>query len=164
MTDRWNNGAVRRNGEVLDEVDEQLIELLRADGRASNRSLASELGMAETTVSARIRRLADANIMRVVAVTDTEAFGFDVMCVTAVQVEGRSHRDVGADLAEIPEVVSVTLVLGPYDIVMTVLARDRDHLREVLDQIASTPGVRDIDTELALDVLTYRSEWAVFDD
>ena len=47
------------------------------------------------------------------------------------------------------------------DLVLSVLARDRDHLAELVG--TSVPGVAGVDSvrwELALDILKYSSEWA----
>ena len=62
----------------LDELDLALVEALRRDGRAGNRSLGAELGVNEVTVANRIRRLSAASVIRVVALTDIEAFGHEL--------------------------------------------------------------------------------------
>jgi Lrp/AsnC family transcriptional regulator for asnA, asnC and gidA len=41
----------------LDDTDNAIIELLRADGRLPYRAIARELGVTESTVRARVRRL-----------------------------------------------------------------------------------------------------------
>ena len=51
----------------LDEIDNAIIDLLRVDGRLPYRAIARELGLTETTVRARVKRLEESNTMRVVA-------------------------------------------------------------------------------------------------
>ena len=47
----------------LDETDYAIIELLRADGRLPYRAIARELGLTETTVRARVRRLEESRTL-----------------------------------------------------------------------------------------------------
>ena len=146
----------------LDATDRQLIALLRDDGRASNRLLASSLGLSEATVGARIRRLDEAGMMRVVAVTDYRAFGYELFVMVGVTVEGRPVREIAEEVAAIEECVSVAIVFGPFDLLVHVLARDTSHLAELVsDRLAVIRGVRSLDSQLALDVVKYRADGGV---
>ena len=138
----------------LDATDERIIALLREDGRMPYRALAKELGMTEATVRNRVRRLEESNAMRVVAVTDFEAGGFELMLAVGVQVENRTPLEVAGDLAKIPEVFSINVVIGTYDIETLVVARDQDALSELIYQrLAGLPGVRRVVPSLAVEVL-----------
>jgi len=100
----------------LDELDYAIIELLREDGRLSYRAIARELSLTEATVRSRVKRLEESGTMRVVAVTDIEAAGYQMLLAIGVQVENRSPSDVAADLAKIPEIFSVNVVVGTHDV------------------------------------------------
>jgi Lrp/AsnC family transcriptional regulator for asnA, asnC and gidA len=145
----------------LDELDHALIAALRVDGRVPSRALADRFGVGEGTIGQRIRRLADDRVLRVVAVTDMAAFGYQVLVGAWIEVRGRSAMTVGAQLAGIPEVASVTVTVGAHDLFATVVARDHGHLGELVHRIKAIPGIARIDWELALDVLVYRSEWGI---
>ena len=43
----------------LDPLDNQIIDILRKDGRASNASIARELDLTEVTVRRRLKRILD---------------------------------------------------------------------------------------------------------
>ncbi|MCB1848888.1 MAG: AsnC family transcriptional regulator, partial [Halieaceae bacterium] len=88
---------------ALDATDEGIIALLRADGRMPYRAIARELGVTESTVRARVRRLEESDTMRVVAVTDIEAAGYGMLLAIGVQVETRAPEAVARDLASLPE-------------------------------------------------------------
>jgi Lrp/AsnC family transcriptional regulator for asnA, asnC and gidA len=45
------------SGRKLDEVDRQIVARLSRDARISNRQIASELGVTEGTVRARVKRM-----------------------------------------------------------------------------------------------------------
>lgn len=60
---------------VLDELDTGILEALVADARRSHRDIARELGSTQPTVTARIRRMEDAGLIRGYTVRlDEEAF------------------------------------------------------------------------------------------
>ncbi|MGE2713052.1 Lrp/AsnC family transcriptional regulator [Mycolicibacterium litorale] len=147
----------------LDDLDKALIEKLREDGRAGNRQLAAELNVNEVTIAARLRRLEDADVMRVVAITDIRLFGHREFAFAMIEVVGRPVQAVAADLAKLPETISVTICTGRYDIVVPILGRDRFHLSELYGTILpKVKGVNAIHGCMGLDVLKYNSRWALF--
>lgn len=148
----------------LDDIDVQIITLLRKDGRMPFRALAKDIGVTETTARARVRRLEDSDTMRVVAVTDYAAVGYNMMLGLGVQVEGRPADQVAEELASHPEVFSVCRVVGTLDIEILVVSRDQDMLNELLsERLAKVVGVRRILPSLALDVLKNQPNWVPFD-
>lgn len=147
----------------LTELDRSLIDLLRTDGREGNRSLASQLGVNEVTVAARLRRLEESELMRVVAVTDIRLFGHREFVFALFRIAGRPVQEVGADLVKLPETISVTITSGSFDIIAPMLFRDRKHLTEMFGStLPSIPGVQRVHGCIALDVLKYASNWAMF--
>ncbi|MBP6051636.1 MAG: Lrp/AsnC family transcriptional regulator [Pseudomonadales bacterium] len=149
----------------LDDVDRRLIELLRADGRMAFRALADALGVTESGARARVRQLETSGFMKVVAVADAEAAGFELLLAVGVEVEGRPALEVAEALAALPEVFSVSQVVGTYDIELLMVARDHEHLAELVTAtLVRIPGVRRILTGLAVDVLKNQPDWVPFDD
>lgn len=147
----------------ISDLDRALIERLRTDGRESNRSLAQRLGVNEVTVAARLRRMEDADIMRVVAVTDIRLFGHREFSFALLQVRGRAVQDVAAELAKLPEVIAVTITSGRYDIILPLVCRDRAHVAEMFGTVlAAMDGVERVHGRTALNVLKYDSNWAIF--
>jgi Lrp/AsnC family transcriptional regulator for asnA, asnC and gidA len=147
----------------LDRVDDCIIEHMRRDGRISNRDLARAAGVNEATVRARIRRLEASEMMRVVAMVDLQAAGFNFVAPVGIQVRGRAVSEVGADLADIPQVMTVAVVIGPQDLEVQVVARDLAELATTLtEKIAKIEGVGRITPGLALQILKYESTWVPF--
>ncbi len=147
----------------LDATDHAIIELLRADGRMPYRAIARELDIAENTVRARVRRMEESDTMRLVAVTDLEAAGYNMLLAIGVQVEGRSPEDVAREMAAIAEVFSVNVVVGSQDIEILVAARDQAELSELIgDKLGSIRGVRRLTPALAVDVLKNQPDWVPF--
>jgi Lrp/AsnC family transcriptional regulator for asnA, asnC and gidA len=147
----------------LDSTDERIVELLREDGRMPYRALARELDMTEATVRARVRRLEDSNVMRVVAVTDFEAVGYEFMLAVGVQVEDRTPEDVARELARFAEVFSINVVIGTYDLELLVVAENQAALTELIyERLAGLPGVRRVVPSIAVNVLKNQPDWVPF--
>jgi DNA-binding Lrp family transcriptional regulator len=150
--------TVARN---VDELDRELVSRLRVDGRESNRSLAAALGVNETTVAARLRRLERDRVVRVVAVTDMAAFGNHTMGFAFIRVGERTAREVAADVAMLPAATGVIVCSGRIGVIATLLAHDPGELAGVVaDGIAAIPGVAGVQVELAVDIALYDSHWA----
>lgn len=148
----------------LDDMDHHLIALLRQDGRMAYKNLAEKTGLTENTVRSRIRRLEDNDLLRVVAVTDFEAAGFNLMLAVGVQVEGRSAADVARDIAQFPEVFSVCQVVGTHDIECLMVAEDQEAVSVLLtEKLARVAGVRRLLPAMAIDVLKNQPNWVRFD-
>ena len=98
----------------IDDADRAIVEQLRLNGRATNQQIANTLGLTAATVSARIRRMEDANKLRVVAVSDFSAHGYNVLMEVAIEVDGRPAIDVVEELVQFPEVFAAHLVTGRY--------------------------------------------------
>ena len=145
----------------IDDIDQSIIAELRVDGRATNQQIANKLGLTAATVSTRIKRMEDANKLRVVAVSDFSAHGYNLLMQVAVEVDGRAAADVAADLAKIPEVFAVHLITGRYDIDMLVALKDYDDLSELmLNRLAGVSGIRSMLPAIAVDILKYKFDVA----
>lgn len=146
-------------GYVPDELDRKIVALLEDDGRMSTQDIARALGATSSTIRKRIRRLEDNGIMRVVAVVDFTAAGYDVLLAIGVEVESRNAEDVGRDLAELPEVFAVNLTTGAFDIEILVGARSFEELATFLhEQVAHIDGIGRLAPGLTVEVYKYQSE------
>lgn len=147
----------------LDATDQRIIELLRENGRLPYRAIARDLGVTEATVRTRVRHLEDTDVLRVVAVTDLEAAGYSMLLAVGVQVENRAPEAVARDIATIPEVFSVNVVVGAQDIEVLMVAEDQDALQRLLHKrLARVEGVRRLTPALAVDVLKNQPDWVPF--
>lgn len=145
----------------VDDIDLAIVEQLRINGRATNQQIANNLGLTAATVSTRIRRMEDADKLRVVAVSDFSAHGYNVLMELAIEVDGRPASEVAAELAEFPEVFAAHLVTGRYDIDMLVVLRDFSDLPALLlDKFSKVRGIRSMMPAIAVDVLKYQFDVA----
>lgn len=136
----------------FDDLDRQIIDLLKRSGRASNQQIAREMEITAGTVSARIQRMEKMNALRVVAVSDFAVHGLDTLISIGVDVVGRCSEAVANDLAALDEVFNVHLVTGRHDIEMSLVLRGTDRLSELLRRLAKIPGIARLEAGLVVDI------------
>jgi len=145
----------------FDATDRTIVEQLRVNGRATNQQIAENLGLSATTVSSRIKRMEDANQLRVVAVSDFAAHGRNILLRIAVEVDGRPASEVATELAELPEVFAIHLVTGRYNIDMLVALTDFDDLSTLLlEKFSSIPGISSMSPSIVIDIIKYQFDVA----
>ena len=97
--------GVKTSRYEFDDTDRKILELLKANGRATNQQIARILKISAATVSARIRQMEDAKAMKVVAATDFAAFGYNILIAIGVEVQGRPAEAVANELAALPQIL-----------------------------------------------------------
>lgn len=141
---------------ALSSLDASIVEILRSNGRATNQEIADRLSVTPATVSSRLQRMEEARVMRVVAVADFTAHGYDIMIALGIRVKGRSVTEVGRELARLPQVLSVNAMTGDQDLELLVALHDLGEVQAFLaDHIARIEGVAAIDAGLAVDIVKY---------
>jgi Lrp/AsnC family transcriptional regulator for asnA, asnC and gidA len=136
----------------LDDVDRGIIQALRTDGRANNSAIAAQLGVAEGTVRQRMRKLTEAGVVRVSALVNPEIISEHQLCVIGLKVEETKRLEASAlDVSRLPEVRSVAIVTGRYDLLAEVLV-DSNHglIRFLSESLAQVPGIQSSETFLLL--------------
>lgn len=140
----------------LDELDLKIVEILRGNGRATNQEIADRLSVTAATVSARLRRMEEARVMRVVAVTDFAAHGYNVLIAVGIKVRGRAVASVAKDLARLPEVFSVNTMHGSHEIELLVALRDFSEINVfLLDHVAGISGVAALSPGIAAEIVKF---------
>jgi DNA-binding Lrp family transcriptional regulator len=135
----------------LDRVDQRLIAALAAFPRAGMLQLAREVGVARNTVQARFDRLLAAGVITGFGPDlDLRRVGYQVSAFLSLEIAQGRERSVDGELAEIPEVVEAYMTTGPSDLLCRVVARDNDHLGELISHILEIPGVVRTTTSLVL--------------
>lgn len=126
----------------LGELDLSIIEKLQADARRPFGAIADELGLPESTVRKRVRRLESAGVLRFAASADPLRLGFQYWCCISVEAELKSLDAVARSLAQFDEILFVAITTGEYNLfVAGVFRSNEDLLRFLTVALARLPGV-----------------------
>ncbi|WP_448951259.1 Lrp/AsnC family transcriptional regulator [Labrys neptuniae] len=135
----------------MDDIDRQLLTLLRHNGRRSISDLAGELGLSRATVRARIERMeAQGDIIGYTVILKADAIAMPVRGIVMVEVEGRAADRVIDILGGFPEISAVHTTNGRWDIVVEFATQNLSDLDAVLRRIRLIQGVTASETHLLL--------------
>lgn len=141
----------------MDDLDRRLVALLRRDARAPLSSLAAALGVARSTVRARLERLvARGDVLGFTVVLREEAAPSPVRGLMMLAVEGRGAERLIRRLAGWPEVAAVHTTHGKWDLVVEIGTETLEALDRVLTEVRRLEGVRTSETNLLLSTRTPR--------
>ena len=125
----------------MDETDQRLIALLRENARTPVADLARAMGLARTTVQARLDRLeARGDIQGYTVRLGSEAAPL-LRATILLQIEPRAGPAVLGRLRPMPGVIAVSTTSGRYDLLIDVAAHTTDALDAMIDQIIAERGV-----------------------
>ena len=139
----------------MDDTDRQLISLLRKDARTPVATLAAKLGVSRGTVSNRLRKLEDGQM--IVGYTlrlRPDAEPNQIRAWMWVLVDGNQTRAVIASLLGEPAVASLHDTNGRWDLLAELRAETMTELSRVLERIRLTAGIANTETSILL--ATYR--------
>jgi DNA-binding Lrp family transcriptional regulator len=148
--------AVHGSGDFyLEPLDVDLIAELQRDGRASFRDIARRLHLSERTVSTRVTRMMDANVLQVIAVGNPLTLGFSAMAWLGIRIaEGTNLEQAATALAEVPGIDYVVLPTGRYDLMAELVCADSSALLEALERgVGAIPGIAHVESFLYLRLL-----------
>jgi Lrp/AsnC family leucine-responsive transcriptional regulator len=137
---------------VIDAVDQQLIDLLRANGRASDAELARQVGLSSPAVTERVAKLeASGVITGYRAIVDPASVGLDVAALISV-IESDAVDDEGVEEAmrAMPEVEDCWRVAGAEGYVLKVRVPDIPALEATIGALNRIRGVARTRTTVVL--------------
>ena len=154
----YRTNELRDIGQIpdLDRTDVGILRLLQNNARLSVKEIAAEIGLAPSTTHERVRRMRESGILLGTHVeVDPKALGIGLEALLMIELSKHNRGIVDQFLDEIvsvPEVRSAFLVSGRYDLVVHVVVRDTQHLKDLaLDQFTTRPGVTRIETSIIFD-------------
>ena len=138
----------------LDDLDLAILAELEGNARITASELARRLGSPNSTIRDRIQRLEDDGVIRAYTVIiDPEKLGLGIKAVVQVTREHSvSLETLISEAAKLPEITSIQLLTGDTDELITIYARDVDHLKDVMyNKFGSLPGLIRMSTAIVLD-------------
>ncbi|MFM6974593.1 MAG: Lrp/AsnC family transcriptional regulator [Agromyces sp.] len=139
--------------EELDRIDRALVVALSDNARASGAQLAAELGVAESTVSQRLRKLQQSGLVQGYhADVDLTKLGIPLQALIAVRLVRHARADIDdfrSVAPHLPGVLGLFHMAGSDDYLVHVAARDAYELRDfVLNHLTGHPAVAHTETNL----------------
>ena len=135
----------------MDDVDFEILTQLQADGRRPFTEMAKALGVTEGTIRNRVAKLVADDTLQIIGHVDPHRVGFGAPALISISVQPGKVEEVAQQVQTFPELSYLLLVAGEYDLLMEVMCRDREHLRELITtRLHNLEGVTNTHTTLIL--------------
>jgi DNA-binding Lrp family transcriptional regulator len=139
--------------DTLDDLDRQLIALLRDDGRLTTATLAKKLSVSRGTIHNRIDRLVrTGTILGFTVRLRSEVQDAGVRAMTLIEVRGNETDAVLGGLRRLPDVVQVHSTSGRWDLVAEIRVQDLATFDRVLRDLRRIKGIANSETNILLAV------------
>ncbi len=149
----------------VDDLDRDIVLLLKEDGRMPSAEIARRLGgIPERTVRHRIDRLIREGVIQIRPIVNPSAVGLTVTADVWVQVETGHALEVARRLAELQEVSYVACSIGDRDLSLQVnVSSNQELYRFVSDVIGKVPWVKSTSIVVVPMVLKDVYDWTIPD-
>jgi Lrp/AsnC family transcriptional regulator, regulator for asnA, asnC and gidA len=137
----------------LDQTDQNIIELLRVDGRMSFTEIAKRLEMPEATARYRVQRLLQTEVIQVLAWPNPQKLGTPYVNVIFLTVENSAIDAVASSLAAVEAVRFVAVTSGRYNIIIDVFFGAHEELISFFNQLKTIPGIISYESQFVLNLL-----------
>jgi len=125
-----------------DDTDWKIIGILQ-EGWVPNNTIARRLGVSEGTVRSRLKRLKDAGILTIRALINPDVLANKQLVLVAMNVaESRLLECKAQEISGLPNVISVSIASGRYDLVAEVLVDSNKGLvRFLTEELSKVEGI-----------------------
>jgi DNA-binding Lrp family transcriptional regulator len=131
----------------LDEIDRALLTHLAGNARQPVAKLAQKMGLARTTVQARLERLERTGVIAGYTLRLAEdVTRAQIRATVLIHLTPAAQNMVVAQLKKLPQVERLHTTSGRFDLVCTLRTTSTGELDEVLDRIGAIDGVQASET------------------
>ncbi len=148
---------------MINEIDVKLIKELQKDGRASNKTLAQNLGIHPSTVSRKIQMLIDSGTITIRGLPNLEKLGYNAQALLVVDTDILKMDKICEILYKNFHVNSLLTIFGPYNLLVIVHYFSWNELLSFIsDELSRMDGVRKIEIHLIKE--TKKRYYGIFEE
>lgn len=129
----------------MDELDEEIVSLLEADGRLTHREIAQQVGLSRSAAATRMQRLIGTGQVVVRGVVHPAVLGRGALAHVSVTVAG-PVAGLAALLARRDDVAFLSLTSGSYGLVAEVRSGSMREIDRAVGELRALDGVVGVDT------------------
>ncbi len=143
----------------IDDIDTEMINLLKQNGRMPNTEIANRLNLSETAIRKRLKRLLDDEIIQIVAVVNQIKLGYAIEGNIRIKTDIKKTGHVKEELKALERVWYIAQITGSSDFDVEFNARSQDDLRMLIEKINLIEGVLQTDVSIRLQLVKNRYDW-----
>lgn len=138
----------------MDDINEQILTILRADGRAAFSTIGRQVGLSTNAVAARVRRLESTGVIvgycAVLGTDPPEHFGGIEAFIDVRLTPDCDSEEFLTWTRGVRQILDAVHVTGPYDYLLRIRTADTAALDRLLRLLKREGGAAQTQTRLAL--------------
>jgi len=129
----------------MDDIDVQIIQILRKDGRIPYNHIARKVGLSDGSVRRRIENLIADDVIQIVAVPNPMVVGYPIVARLDIEVDVTHLAETAKALANMEQISYAAYCVAGFQLTAEVLARSVEDLRRIaFHDVSQLPGVRSL--------------------
>ena len=135
----------------IDEMDRKILKRLQDDARRAFRKIAEELGVSESTVFVRVKKLQERGVIKRFTTTlSSELVGKGLTAFILIKVNPQRYPMVLETLKKNNDIYEIFDVTGNYYTIAKVRTGNREDLAKIIDEIGLIEGITSTETAIVL--------------
>jgi Lrp/AsnC family transcriptional regulator for asnA, asnC and gidA len=137
----------------IDEIDKTIIEELERNGRLNYAGLAHKLGISLATVSRRVARLKEEDILKIAAIRNPSVLGYLANAYIVLRADLNKVNAICTELEVYPEVHLLMTLMSGFEILAGIHLQSPELLYKfIVEKIANIDGVSNIETSICAEI------------
>lgn len=138
----------------MDELDKKIIRILNENARKSYREMARKLNVSLSTISNRIKKLEDEEIIeRYIPIVNQEKLGYTLTAIINLKISRGKLIEVQENISKDHRVRAVYDITGDWDSILIANFKDRRDLNGFIKGVLSMEYVERTNTQLVLNIV-----------
>ncbi len=130
----------------VDKINIAIIRHLR-NGRKSYKKIADDLGITESTVRSRVGKLVEEGFLEITGLVDPGSIPGHELVLVGVKLSTMNLVKKGEEFSRLKGVVSVRVVTGRYDLIISILLNEEFKLLDFYTkEVDKIKGVQSVET------------------
>ncbi len=136
----------------MDRIDQQIIEKLKEDSRASYKEISKNVKISDVAVHKRIKKLQQTLIKRFTIIVDQRKTGKHTTALIMVKCDTGTAPEIAARISAIPDVSEVYTTVGEFDIIAKIRTANMESLKDLVEQkLRMIRGIHNITSSIVFD-------------
>ncbi len=141
---------------MIRKKDRILLKELIEDSRLKIVDLAERTGLTRQSIYSKIHNLRKSGVNFTVDI-NPEELGLNLKAYIFIQAEADSEtrKKLTKNIKKLREVSQLHYILGRYDLIIEVILKNRNHLKEVLKKFQFWPAIKKTETFIVYDTVKF---------
>ena len=146
----------------MDELNKKILMVLQEDARLSYTKIAKRVGTSTATVSERVRKLQESDIIKGYSVVlNSSKIGITTLIAIICVKPSFSAAEIGETVAELKETCCVHNITGDFDLIVSFKCfslTEREEYASIIDKINRIDGIERVNTYMVLNTIKEESQ------